>query len=76
MMKIKIFMIVVLIEIYTFISLTVTVIISQGHSNDKQFETEILCSYSINLKLCMIVDYVKYVMNIPHVFVVGGVQGR
>ena len=45
-------MMVVLIELYTFIPLSVTLIVLQGHSSVQQ-------SYLIKLKLCVIVDYMK-----------------
>ena len=47
---------IVLIELYPFIPLSVTLIVFQGHSSVKQFKIIILCSYPIKLKqLCMII---------------------
>ena len=52
-------MVVLLIVLYLFIPLAVTLTIFQGHSDVKQFELKILCSYPVNLKLCRIVKQVK-----------------
>ena len=60
MIDVKLCLMVVLIELNTFVPLSVTVIVFQGHSSVKQFWLKILCSY---LKLCMIVDYVKGIMG-------------
>ena len=55
---VKLFMMVVLIVLYSFIPLSVTLIGFQGHSSVKQF-LKILYCYPIKLKLCTIVDHVK-----------------
>ena len=46
------------IEIYLFTPLSVILTIFQGHSRVKQFPLKVLCSYLIQLKLCMIVHYI------------------
>ena len=51
----------VFFECHPFISLSVTLIVFQGHNIVKQFKLKVLCSYPIKLKLCTIVDYVKYI---------------
>ena len=56
MINVKLCMMVVLIELYPHIPLSVTPIVFQGHSSVK---LNMLCSSPIKLKLCMIVDYVK-----------------
>ena len=48
-------MVVLLIERYLFISLSVNLTIFQGHSNIKQFSLKSLCSYPVKLKFCWIV---------------------
>ena len=48
----------VLIESYLFIPLSMTLTTFQGHSNAKQFKLEMISSYPIKLKLCRIVKYV------------------
>ena len=57
---------ILLIELYLFISLSVTLTIFQGHSNVKEFPLEILCCYLVKLKLCMIVNFISYIMNIQY----------
>ena len=52
-------MMVVLIEFYAFIPLSVTITVVQGLSSVEQLQLKILCSLPIKLKLCTIVDYVK-----------------
>ena len=47
MINLKLCMMVVLIELYLFISLSVTLIVLQGQSNLKQFYLKIFCSYPI-----------------------------
>ena len=59
MIHVKLCMMVVLIELYSFIPLLVTLIEFQGHSIVKQFSLKMLCSYPVKLKLCIIVDVVK-----------------
>ena len=44
-------MMVLLIEVYLFIPLSVTLTIFQGHSNVKQSYLKMLCSYPVKLKL-------------------------
>ena len=57
---VKLCMMVVLNELYTFIPFSVILIVFiQGYSTVKQFQLKMLCSYMIKLKLCMIIDYVK-----------------
>ena len=58
MMNVKLCTMVVLIELYLFIPLLVTLIVFQGHSNVKQFSLKVFSSYRIKLKLCAIVDFV------------------
>ena len=53
------------VELYTFIPISVTLIVFQGHSSVKQFQLIILCSYPIKLKLCGIVKYIRQAMNLP-----------
>ena len=53
------------IELYLLITLSVTLILFQGHNSAKQFQLKILCSYPIKLKLYIIVRYIKQLMNIP-----------
>ena len=55
MRNVKLCMKVVLIELYPFHTLSVTLIVFQGHSNVKQCLLKILCSYPIKFKLCMII---------------------
>ena len=59
MLNVKLCMMVVLIELYPLIPLSVTLIVFQGHSSVKHFWLKMLCSYLIKLKLCLITDYVK-----------------
>ena len=49
--NVKLCMMTLLIELYLFISLSVSVAIFQGHRNAEQFELKIWCSYPIKLKL-------------------------
>ena len=65
MLSVKLCLMVVLMERYPFIIPSVTLIAFQGHNNVKQFQLKILRSYLIKLKLCMIVDYIKEIMNMP-----------
>ena len=51
-------MMVLLIELYLFIPILVTLTIYQGHSSVKQFILNILCSYPIKVKLHMVFKYV------------------
>ena len=53
--NVKLCMMVLLIELYLFISLSVALTIFKGHSNVAQFQLKILCSYPVKLKLCKIV---------------------
>ena len=59
MINVKLCMMVVFIELYPFIPLSVTLIVFQGHNSVRQFLLKILCAYPFKLKLCTIVDYVK-----------------
>ena len=68
LMNAKFCVMVVLTERYSFIPLLVTLSVFQGHSSVKYFYLKILCSSPIKLKFCTIVDYVKYIMNIPLLF--------
>ena len=56
------------LELYPFIALSVTLIVVQGYSSVKQFQLKISCSYPIKLQLCRIVRYIKQVMNVPQFF--------
>ena len=58
MTHVRLCVMVVLIELYLFIPLLVTLIVFQGHSNVKQFSLKVFSSYRIKLKLCAIVDFV------------------
>ena len=49
MINVKLCIMVVLIELYPFIPLSVTLIVFQGHSNVRQFELEIDASSSSRL---------------------------
>ena len=49
---------VVLIEFYPFILISVTLIVFKGHRYVKQFYLKMLWSYVIKMRLCTIVDYV------------------
>ena len=62
--NVKLCMMIVLIELYPFIILSVTLIVFQGHGSVKQFYLIVLCSYPIKIELCTIVDYVRQIMNI------------
>ena len=57
--NIKLFMMVMLIEVCLFIPLSVTLTMFQGHSSVRQFQVEILCSHPIKLKLCRIVKCIN-----------------
>ena len=77
MINVKFCMMVLLIELYPFTSLSVILIDRISRSQQCQtLLTEILCSYSIKLKLCMIVNYVKQIINIPLFYFFAHVQGR
>ena len=57
MINVKLCMMVVLIELYPFIALSVSLVVFQGHSSisvNWKF-----CSDPIKLHLCVIVDYVQ-----------------
>ena len=64
MNNVKLCVMVVLTKLYPFIPLSVTLIIFPGHRSVKQFKLYILCSYLLKFKLCMLVDYIKGIMNI------------
>ena len=76
MINVKLCMMVVLIELYPLIPLSVTLIAFQGHSSVKKVKLKILYSYLMKLKLCMIIDDAKYVMNIPLFLTCASVQRR
>ena len=59
MVNVKLSMMVVLTELYPFISLSVTLIVFLCHSTFEQFSLKILCSYLVELKFLKIVDYLK-----------------
>ena len=61
-------MMVLLIDLYLFIPLSVTQIIFQGHSFIKQFLLKSICPYLIKSKLCRIVKCMKYIMNSTTIF--------
>ena len=50
---------VLLVKLYLFILLSVTLTIFQGHRSVKQFKLKIVCSYPIKLKLDRIVKNVR-----------------
>ena len=58
MIKLRLCMMVVHIELYPLIRFLVTLIVFQGHSNVKQFQLKILF-LTDSLKLCTIVDFVQ-----------------
>ena len=58
-MNVKLCMLVLLIELYLVIPLSVNLTIFQGQSNVKLSKLKILYSYLIKLKLCRIVKYSK-----------------
>ena len=57
--NVKLCMVVVVIEHYPFIPLSVTLCAFQDHSSVKHFKQKFLCSSPNTLKLCTTVDYVK-----------------
>ena len=57
--KIQLCMLIVFNELYPFIPLSVTLIVLEGHGSVEQSSLKILCSYSIRLKVCTIVEYIK-----------------
>ena len=59
MINVKLCMMVVLIELYSFLRLSMTLIVFQSHSSVEQFQLKILCSYPINLKLCTNVHHIN-----------------
>ena len=58
MINAKLCLMVVLIQLYAFLPLSVTLIVLQSHSSVKHFKLK-FCSYLMKLKLCMNVDYVN-----------------
>ena len=54
--NVKLRLLVSLIELYQFISFSVTLTIFQGHCNVELFLQKHLCSYPVRLKLCSIVS--------------------
>ena len=54
MINVKLCVVVLLIECYLFIPLSVTLIIFQGHSDVEQFQLTTLFSYPIKLKLLVL----------------------
>ena len=54
MIHVKLCIIALLIKLYLFVTISVTLTIFQSHSN-----VMFLCSYHIELKFCRIVKYVK-----------------
>ena len=61
--NVKLYVSILLIELYLFIPLSATFTIFQGHSSVKQFELKMSCSYPIILKLKRSVKYVQMTMN-------------
>ena len=57
LINIKLCMMVVLIELYPFIPLSVPLILFYGHSSVRYFE--MFCAHPIKLRLCSIVYYIK-----------------
>ena len=55
-MNVKLYMMVVLIELYPLKQLSVTLVLFQGHSSFQQFENFMFLS---RLQLCTIVEYIK-----------------
>ena len=49
--NVKLCMMVLLIKLYLFIPLSVTLTVYQGHSNVEHFKLKIVCSYPIKFKL-------------------------
>ena len=71
--NIKLCIMVVLIEVYPFIPLSVTLIVFQRHRASDSFNWKFKL---VKLKLCTIVDYIKLTMNIPLILIFTHVQGR
>ena len=77
MINVKLCMMIVLIELCPFVSLSVTLPAFEGHSSVKQFQLNFCCcSHQIKLELLMIVDYVKQIINIPLFLTFAHVRGR
>ena len=57
--NVELCMMVLLVELYLFIPLSMTSTTFQGQGNVEQFSLKMLCSYPIKLKLCRIVKSVK-----------------
>ena len=57
--NVKLCTMVLLIELYPFIPLSVTLIVFEGHSSVKRCGLKISCSYTIKKKLFRIVKWVK-----------------
>ena len=76
MINVTVCMMVILIELYPFIPLSVTLIVFQGHSTVKQFQRRILCSHLVQFNLCTTVDYIKEIMNILLFLIFACIQGR
>ena len=57
--NVKLCTMVLLVKLYLFILLSVTLTIFQGHRSVKQFKLKIVCSYPIKLKLDRIVKNVR-----------------
>ena len=77
--KVKLCTMVLLVELYLFILLSVTNTIFYGKRSVKHFRLKILCSYLIKLKLRRIVKNIKWIMNIsPFVVVltIAHISGR
>ena len=74
--NVKLCMKVLHIELYMFITCSVTLALFKGHSNLKQFKLKISSSYPIQFKFRSIVQYIKQVMNIQLFFTFPHIQGR
>ena len=53
------------LELFLCMPLSVTVTIFQGYSNVRPFQVKIVRSCPIKLKLCSVVKFVVYIMNVP-----------
>ena len=62
--KVKLCTVVLPIELDLLIPLSVTLAVFQGHSSVKHFQLKSFCFYMIKFKLCMIVNYIAYIMII------------
>ena len=53
------------LELFLSMPLSVTLTIFQGYSNVRQFQVKIVRSCPTKFKLCSVVKFVVYIMNVP-----------